>query len=110
MKDPGNTSHPGESDKGISELRQLIEKVEESIYRGPDSIREHLWNIEEKLESTATKTDLGDMELNLSKGAHKTLRRTVIFIVFGTIVIIALLIILLIFIIIANSESLRNLL
>ena len=109
MSELENSGPPGESEGSISELRQLIRQVDDSIYKGPDSIREHLRKIEEKLEGTATKTDLDSVELNLSKGAHRTLRRTIIFVVIGTIFIIALLIILLIVILLTNSEALSNL-
>ena len=102
MSDPGNRSHPGESENDISELRQLIRQLEDSIYKGPGSIREYLRKIEEKLEHTATKTDLENVELNRSKEVLKTLRRTVVFIVLGTVVIIAVLII--IILAIANSS------
>lgn len=98
MSDLGNRSHPDESDHNFTELRQLLRQIEDSVYKGPDSIREYLRKIEEKLENTATKTDLDNLELNRSKEVLRTLRRTIVFIVLGTVVTIAVLIILLVLI------------
>ena len=98
MSDLGNSSQPGESANNIADLRQLVRQIDDSICEGPDSIREHLRKIEGKLENTATKTDLDNLELNRSKEVLKTLRRTIVFIVLGTVVIIAVLIILLVII------------
>ena len=95
MSNLGNRSHPSESANDIAELRQLVVQIQDSICKGPDSIREHLRKIEEKLENTTTKADLDNLELNRSKEVLKTLRRTIVFIVLGTVVIIAVLIILL---------------
>ena len=102
--DQENSSRPVEPDDNISELRRMIRQVEDAICRGPDSVREHLRKIEEALAHTATRADLDNVELNISKGAHKTLRRVIIFMVLGTIVIIALLIVLLGMFIIANFD------
>ena len=67
-----------------------------------------MWSIDEKLESTATKADLENVEFNLNKGAYRTLRRIIVFMVIGTVLIIALLIILLIVILLANFEQLAK--